>query len=123
MVDWAGTYADRKSAVEVIRFRDGAASESAAETETRGPQNLDRRISMTDLEARMVDPTHLELSEPVDLPRGSKLVVSVVEADDGAEDRQQWLAASAVTLQAAYSDSEPDYSLDLLKERNPEYER
>ncbi len=73
---------------------------------------------MTVLEARLVDATRLELSEPVDFPRGSKLVVSVVEADAGAEERRQWLAASAVTLQAAYSDSEPDYSLDLLRNRN-----
>lgn len=79
---------------------------------------------MTILEARMVDATHLELSEPVDLPPGRKLVVSVVEVGDEVdEDRRPWLAASESTLQAAYSDSEPDYSLDLLKDRNPEYER
>ena len=46
---------------------------------------------MTVLEARMVDATHLELTEPVDLPRGSRLVVSVVEADEETEERRQWL--------------------------------
>lgn len=78
---------------------------------------------MTVLEARMLDSTHLELSQPVDLPAGRRLVVSLVEADEELDDRQQWLAASADTLSAAYSDSEPEYSLDLLKERNPEYDR
>lgn len=78
---------------------------------------------MTVLEARMVDATHLELAEPVDLPPGRKLVVSVVEAAEEPDERRQWLSASEATLQTAYSDSEPEYSLDLLKERNPEYDR
>ena len=78
---------------------------------------------MTVLEARMVDATHLELSEPVDLPLGRRLVVSVVEVDEEVDERRQWLAASAATLRAAYSDSEPDYSLDLLTAQNPEYAR
>lgn len=78
---------------------------------------------MTILEARMVDATHLELSEPIDLPPGHKLVVSVVEADVQTEERRQWLAASEETLRAAYSDSEPEYSLDLVREPNPEYKK
>jgi len=78
---------------------------------------------MTVLEARMVDSTHLELAEPVGLPAGRKLIISVVEADQTPEERQQWLAASEATLRSAYSESEPDYSLDLLKQRNPEYRR
>ncbi len=77
---------------------------------------------MTVLEARMVDATHLELSEPVDLPPGRKLVISVVEADEEFDERRQWLAASEDNLRAAYNDSEPDYSLDLLRDRNPEFE-
>ncbi len=78
---------------------------------------------MTILEARMIDATHLELSEPVDSPAGRKLVVSVVEADESFEERRQGLAASEAGLQGAYSDSEPDYSVDLIKEPNPEYDR
>ncbi|MCP3964055.1 MAG: hypothetical protein GY719_40000 [bacterium] len=78
---------------------------------------------MTVLEARMVDATHLELAEPIDLPPGRRLVVSVLEVDEQAEERQAWQAASSESLQAAYSDSEPEYSLDLVKEPNPEYRR
>ena len=77
---------------------------------------------MTVLEARIVDATHLELTDPVDLPVGSKLIVSVVEIDDEIEARRQWLSASERTLSAAYGDSEPDYPLSLIKEPNPEYE-
>ena len=82
-----------------------------------------RRFFMTVLEARMVDATHLELSEPVDLPPGRKLVVSVVAADEDFDERRQWSTVSEASLQTAYSDSEPDYSLDLIKKRNLEYER
>ena len=78
---------------------------------------------MTVLEARMVDATHLELSEPIDLPPGRRLVVSGLEADEQVEERQGWLAASEESFLAAYSDSEPEYSLDLVKEPNPEYDR
>ena len=78
---------------------------------------------MTVLEARMVDSTHLELLEPVDLPPGRRLVVSVVEADEDFDERRQWLTASELSLQDAYSDSDPDYSLDQVKEPNPEYDR
>lgn len=75
------------------------------------------------LQARVVDATHLELTEPIDLPQGQSILVAVTEVTEEPEERRQWLAASETTLQAAYGDSEPDYSLDLLKERNPEYER
>ncbi len=76
---------------------------------------------MTVLAARMVDATHLELAEPIDLPPGRRLVVSVLEAAELVDDRKEWLAASGETLRAAYSDSELEYSLDLIKEPNPEY--
>lgn len=78
---------------------------------------------MTVLEARMIDATHLELAEPIDLPAGRKLVVSILEAEQNHDERDQWLAASETGLQAAYSDSEPEYSLDQIREPNPEYDR
>ncbi len=78
---------------------------------------------MTVLEARIIDATHLELAEPVDLPAGRKLVVSLVDAEQDYDQRQQWLAASAAGLQEAYSDSEPNCSLDQVKEPNPQYDR
>ncbi len=71
---------------------------------------------MTLLEARIIDATHLELAEPVDLPAGRRLVVSLVDAEPDDGERQQWLAASEAGLQDAYSDFEPEYSLDQVKE-------
>ncbi len=60
----------------------------------------------------MIDATHLELAEPVDLPAGRKPVLSLVDAEQDYDERQQWLAASEGGLQEAYSDSEPEYFLD-----------
>ena len=36
--------------------------------------------------------------------------------------REDWLRLSALSLEGAYGEEEPEYSLDLIKEPNPEYE-
>jgi hypothetical protein len=73
------------------------------------------------LEARVVDATHLELSRPIGTRRGRKVFVSVAESGERDLERQEWLAASAERLGAAYSDSEPDYTPSMLREGNPDY--
>jgi hypothetical protein len=42
-------------------------------------------------------------------------------ADDG--EREDWALLSQQALENAYAEDEPDYSLDAIKEPNPEYER
>ena len=37
-------------------------------------------------------------------------------------DREDWLRLSALGLEEAYGEDEPEYSLDLIKKPNPEYE-
>lgn len=37
-------------------------------------------------------------------------------------DREDWLRLSALGLERAYGEDEPEYSLDLIKKPNPEYE-
>ena len=37
-------------------------------------------------------------------------------------DREDWARLSARALEDAYGDDEPEYSLDLIKRPNPEYE-
>ena len=77
---------------------------------------------MTILQARILDSTHLELLEPVDLPRGREITVTVSDRDETIDDeRTQWHAASANGLADAYGPSEPEYSFDMLKERNPDF--
>lgn len=56
------------------------------------------------------------------LPVSGKATVLVVVDTEALEDeRQVWLTASMDYLRLAYSDSEPDYSPKMLKERNPDY--
>ena len=73
------------------------------------------------VKAKVVDSTHLELSEPIAARKGLTVLVSVAEATDKDAERQQWLAASAESLHAAYGESEPDYSASMVKESNPDY--
>jgi hypothetical protein len=61
------------------------------------------------LTARVEDATHLVLSEPLPMPRGSIVAVDVRESALVAE-HADWIAASGALLDAAYGPDEPDYS-------------
>ena len=76
---------------------------------------------MVVIEARVLDATHLELAQPIHVPPGDKLVVSLSEFRDVDAERVAWLAAAAHSLSAAYGDAEPEYSAELVQEPNPEY--
>ena len=73
------------------------------------------------IEAKVVDSTHLELSKPITANRGKTVFVAVAESSEQDVERQQWLAGSSATLQAAYGDSEPDYTPAMVRESNPDY--
>ena len=48
-------------------------------------------------------------------------VIVVFEDDDSDRERDDWQRLSADGLARAYGDNEPDYSLNLIKEKNAEY--
>ena len=73
------------------------------------------------VKAKVLDSTHLELSKPIATRKGLTVLVSIAESGDKDAERQQWLAASAASLHAAYGDSEPDYPVSMVKESNPDY--
>ena len=73
------------------------------------------------LEARVLDSTHLELSRPIAAGRGRTVLVSVAEPAEQDAERRQWFAASAASLQAGYGDSEPEYTLAMVRECNSDY--
>lgn len=73
------------------------------------------------LEARVLDSTHLELARPIEASRGRTVLVSVAEPAEQDAERRQWLGSSAASLQAAYGDSEPDYTPAMVRESNPDY--
>ena len=44
------------------------------------------------------------------------------EHDEEIKEREEWYKFAAANLARAYSDDEPEYTLDMIKEPNPEYE-
>jgi hypothetical protein len=65
-----------------------------------------------------------ELSEPIDLPEGTQMIVTLDSPLEIVKDVEsaEWYALSLQGLNRAYSDDEPDYDLSQIKEFNPDYE-
>ena len=67
------------------------------------------------------DGNQILIDEPFELEPNTELLITVLpKASD--EEREDWARLSLENLARAYSDDEPEYSLDLIKEANPEYE-
>ena len=66
----------------------------------------------------------LEPSEPIDLPEGTQIIVTLDAPIESVEDPEsaEWYALSLQGLNRAYSDDEPEYDLSQIKEFNPDYE-
>jgi hypothetical protein len=71
------------------------------------------------LKARF-DGEKILLEEPYTLEPGAELLVVVPETED--EERKIWLEASAIFLARAFGDDEPEYTVDMIKEHNPDYD-
>ncbi|MBM4044570.1 MAG: hypothetical protein FJ279_05610 [Planctomycetes bacterium] len=67
------------------------------------------------------DGNQILLDEPCELEPNVKLIITVLPKSSD-EERQDWVRLSLESLARAYGDDEPEYSLDLIKEANPEYE-
>ena len=62
------------------------------------------------------------LDEPFDLKPDTKLIVTVLPQQEADNEHEEWLSLSGKKLEDAYGEKEPEYSSDLLKEINPDYE-
>ncbi len=69
------------------------------------------------------DGRHIRLDEPCDLSPNAQLLVTVLQEQKPDEEQKAWLLLSGEGLGRAYGEDETEYSLDLIKEPNPEYER
>ncbi|MBN1423533.1 hypothetical protein JXA88_03150 [Candidatus Fermentibacteria bacterium] len=76
---------------------------------------------MVVVQARVLDPTHLELAKPIAISRGRNVFVVVTESTGADAERQQWLAGSSESLRNAYGESEPEYTPSMVREANPGY--
>ncbi len=61
------------------------------------------------------------LDEPFNLEPDTKLIVTVLPKYTNGE-REEWMRLSTDGLERAYDKNEPEYSTDLIKETNPDYE-
>ena len=61
------------------------------------------------------------LDEPFNLEPDTKLIVTVLPKHTN-EEREEWMHLSIESLERAYDKNEPEYSTDLIKETNPDYE-
>ena len=73
------------------------------------------------VEAQVIDSHHLKLKKPIKIAPGSTILVTIKPAEGVAED-QEWYLLSSLGLEEAYSENEPDYSLESIKIPNPEYQ-
>lgn len=68
------------------------------------------------------DGKQILLDEPFELEPNAQLIVTVLPNSLG-EEREDWARLALESLERAYNgDDEPEYSLDSIKEANPEYE-
>jgi hypothetical protein len=68
------------------------------------------------------DGEQIVLDTPYALEPQTKLLVTVLANPDPKDERSDWLQASASGLANAYGPDEVEYSLQLIKKANPEYE-
>jgi hypothetical protein len=66
------------------------------------------------------DGERILLDKPYKLEPDAKLIVTVLPNQD--PEHKPWLQLSVDELSQAYGNNEEGYSLDLIKERNPDYE-
>jgi hypothetical protein len=62
------------------------------------------------------------LDEPYKLEPNTKLIVTILTNQESISEHKNWLILSRQRLEKAYGENEPEYSADLLKEVNPDYE-
>lgn len=68
------------------------------------------------------DGDRILLDEPFPLEPGVPLTVVVPQRQELEDERESWVLFSRLGLEGAFGGDEPEYSLDLIKEPNPDYE-
>jgi len=69
------------------------------------------------------DGKQILLDEPYPLEPNTRLIVTVLSDQTTNDERKSWYQLSQQGLENAYTDEEVDYSLDMIKEQNPDYGR
>ncbi len=67
----------------------------------------------------------IELLNPLSFPEGTQLLVTPIPSDSELgtmETMDEWSNLSLQGLNLAYDENEPEYTLEQIKEFNPDYE-
>ena len=67
------------------------------------------------------DGEQIRLDEPCQLAPDTQLLVVVVPSQPSDGESEDWMLVSRQALENAYGEQEPEYSLDVIKESNPDY--
>ena len=67
------------------------------------------------------DGKQIHLDEPCQLAPDAQLLVVVVPSQPTDRESEDWMLLSHQALENAYGEQEPEYSLDAIKESNPDY--
>jgi len=68
------------------------------------------------------DGTKIVLDEPFEMEPDTKLIVTVLPKEQVDLEREDWANFAMEALERAYGDDEPEYTPDMIKKANPEYE-
>jgi hypothetical protein len=68
------------------------------------------------------DGEQIRLDEPYELEPNTKLLITVLSNGQSDGDQDEWLYLSTTSLAQAYGNDEPEYTSEMIKEVNPEYE-
>jgi len=68
------------------------------------------------------DGDKIVLDEPYELEPDTRLIVTVLPRNQIDPEHEDWLELSKWGLARAYGDDEPEYTIDMVKELNPEYQ-
>lgn len=60
--------------------------------------------------------------EPIDLTPNTKLLITVL-SEKLEVDRSDWATLSMISLERAYGENDPEYTIAKIKEPNPEYRK
>lgn len=67
------------------------------------------------------DGEQIRLDEPCQLAPDTQLLIVVVPSQAPDGEHEDWMLLSRQGLENAYAEQEPEYSLDSIKESNPDY--
>ena len=69
------------------------------------------------------DGSRIQLDEPFEMEPDTRLMITVLPKQQEDDEQRDWRSLSQQGLQGAYGEEEPEYSLALLKEVIPDYDR